>query len=482
MSVTELVSGEHRAAAKAAARAANHVAPDTTAGSHWWGRLAPLAVPAADAVALAAAVTIAGAGWPMAGYAAAVFTVLAVGGQQRLRICLRTSDQVGRIVGAASLPLLIALPWMPPGGALRAALSCAALVVAVRAVGFAVLRALHRRGRLMEHALVVGVGPLGAQVARLLGEHRELGLRPRGFVDSAESADSANRADAGSRPPGGGAPPVLGQLGDLGQVIARFGISRVILCLPAHRDEDLVPVLRACRMLRAEVCLVPRLYEVGMAVPTGCLDEIWGIPLIPLRRYGRAWVRLRAKRAFDVVASALLLAVLAPVMALMVLAVWLGSGRPALFRQVRVTGAGRRATLLKLRTLSQQADPDTQWVVPVTQCTAMDRLLRRTHLDELPQLINVLRGDMSLVGPRPERPYFAARFTREIPGYAARHRAPAGMTGWAQVHGLNGDTSIEDRARFDNSYIEHWSFWLDLVILARTFATCIPGSSRGGQQ
>src|SRR6266536_2716130 len=204
MSVTELVSGEHRAAAKAAARAANHVAPDTTAGSHWWGRLAPLAVPAADAVALAAAVTIAGAGWPMAGYAAAVFTVLAVGGQQRLRICLRTSDQVGRIVGAAALPLLIALPWMPPGGALRAALSCAALVVAVRAVGFAVLRALHRRGRLMEHALVVGVGPLGAQVARLLGEHRELGLRPRGFVDSADSADSA---DAGSRPPGGGAPP-----------------------------------------------------------------------------------------------------------------------------------------------------------------------------------------------------------------------------------------------------------------------------------
>jgi len=122
----------------------------------------------------------------------------------------------------------------------------------------------------------------------------------------------------------------------------------------------------------------------------------------------------------------------------------------------------------KLCTLAGHADPDTSWTVPARQSTRLCRCLRRTHLDELPQLVNVLRGEMSLVGPRPERPHFTERFGSDIPGYRDRTRMPAGMTGWAQVHGLHGDTSIADRARFDNRYIECWSLWLDLVILART--------------
>ena len=143
--------------------------------------------------------------------------------------------------------------------------------------------------------------------------------------------------------------------------------------------------------------------------------------------------------------------------------------RPALFRQVRVVGQGDLAEIVKLRTLGRHGDPDTSWAVPPEQCGALGRSLRVTHIDELPQLVSVLRGDMSLVGPRPERPHFVRQFSqcssRDTP---AGDRMPAGMTGWSQVHRLNGDTSISDRARFDNYYIEYWSFWLDLAVLART--------------
>jgi lipopolysaccharide/colanic/teichoic acid biosynthesis glycosyltransferase len=177
----------------------------------------------------------------------------------------------------------------------------------------------------------------------------------------------------------------------------------------------------------------------------------------------------RLKRALDLAIALPAFAVTLPVLAVLATAIWLDSGKAPLFRQVRVIGDGRQAVIWKLRTLTGHPDPDTSWTVPERHCTRLGRWLRVTHLDELPQLVNVLRGEMSVVGPRPERPHFAERFAREIPGYRDRTRMPAGMTGWAQVHGLHGDTSIIERARFDNQYIEHWSPWLDLVILARTF-------------
>jgi exopolysaccharide biosynthesis polyprenyl glycosylphosphotransferase len=434
------------------------------------GRIAGVVtLPLADVLALAAAIGVAGRpGLLTAGYALAVLGILAVSGLHRLRICLRVADQAGRILTAAAVPLLILLPWMPATFAARQALLSFGLVIAFRVVVSAVLRAARRAGLLTEPAIVVGAGTFGAHIGELMRAHPELGLQVQGYLDYGPP-----RRDL--------ALPSLGAPAELADVVARLGISRVIVCYAACKDEDLVTVVRASGALRADVCVVPRLYELGMAVPRGCLDELWGIPLIPLRRRGHSVVGLALKRILDVVIAATLLIAAAPVLAVLALAIRLRTGLPPLFRQERVTGSGRTAPVVKLRTISESGDPDTSWSVSWQECSALGRWLRVTHLDELPQLGNVLRGDMSLVGPRPERPYFAAQFGREILRYSDRTRMQAGMTGWAQVHGLNGDTSIVERARFDNQYIEYWSPWLDIVILARTLAASITHRSEGQQ-
>jgi len=432
------------------------------------GRLAPvLAMPLADVCGLAAAIGVTrGAGLPSVVYALAVLAILAAGGQHRLRICLRVADQAGRILTAVALPLLILLPWVADGTAAWQALWSAGLVFGLRIAASATLRAAHRGGVLTEPALVIGAGTFGAHIGELMRAHPEFGLRPLGYLD-----EGPPRRDL--------ALPSLGGLADLPDVVIRYGIRRVIVCYAACKDEDLVTVLRASRPLPADVCVVPRLYELGMAVPRGCLDELWGIPLIPLRRLGHLRTGLWLKRVFDTVLAGTLLLGAAPVLLVLAAAIRLRTGQTPLFRQVRDTGNGRTAEVLKLRTLRAHGDPDTSWAPDKPEYGALSRWLRVTHLDELPQLVNVLRGDMSLVGPRPERPYFTERFGREILRYSDRARMPAGITGWAQVHGLNGDTSIFERARFDNQYIEYWSPWLDVAILGRTLAASIFGRTGG---
>jgi lipopolysaccharide/colanic/teichoic acid biosynthesis glycosyltransferase len=426
------------------------------------GRVAAaVAMPLADLTALAAVAGVAGGlgGWLVAGYAAAVFLVLSALGLHRLRICLRVCDQSGRIIVAAAAPALAVAPWITAGHAVALAVGTAGLLLATRVAASAVLRSAHRHGRLTERAVLVGAGPEGRQLATLLDEHSELGLRPIGFLDHTPTPAPVPLL------------PVVGGVSDLGALVVAEGVSRVIVCDPAVPDAELASALRASRPLTADVCVLPRLPELGAAVPVACLDEVWGIPLIPLRRpawAGPAPLGRMLKRTFDVLVAAAALVLAAPLLAGSALAVRLTLRRPALFRQVRVVGQGDLAEIVKLRTLGRHGDPDTSWAVPASQCGALGRSLRVTHIDELPQLVSVLRGDMSLVGPRPERPHFVRQFSQSVPGYAGRQRMPAGMTGWSQVHRLNGDTSISDRARFDNFYIEYWSFWLDLAVLART--------------
>lgn len=189
------------------------------------------------------------------------------------------------------------------------------------------------------------------------------------------------------------------------------------------------------------------------------------------RRGGRV-----AKRLLDVTITGPILVAASPVLLFCALAVRLADGPGVLFRQERVGQDGRPFTLLKFRTLrpTDEQESATRWnIAGDHRMSAVGNILRRTSLDELPQLWNVLRGDMSLVGPRPERPFFVANFSRTLPGYAARHRMPVGITGLAQVHGLRGDTSIEERSRFDNHYIDHWSLWQDICILVRTAASLV---------
>ncbi len=433
-------------------------------------RPVPLAavLPLADAAALTAALVAASVaagrpGWPAAAYSVTALLALSVSGMQRLRICTRVSDQAGRMLAAVTAPALVLLPWTPAPIALRLVLWSAGLVLAFRVAVTTGLRAGRRRGCLTEPALLVGAGSAGEQILGLLREHPELGLRPCGFIDSLPLASTPGL-------------PVLGGPADLAEVVARHAIRRVIVCFPADRDEELVAVLGDCRGLHVDICVVPRLRALGTAVPRACLDEIWGIPLVPLRQ-GRPVTSMFLKRTFDVAAAAILLVLAAPLLAALAFVIKVRRRHSVLFRQARVVGRGRLAEIIKLRTLGSHPDADTCWVVPAWQLTPLGNWLRTTHLDELPQLINVLRGDMSLVGPRPERPYFAEKFGREIPRYDDRHRMRAGLTGLAQVHGLHGDTSIHERVRFDNFYIDNWSLWLDVVILARTLAT-VAGARR----
>jgi lipopolysaccharide/colanic/teichoic acid biosynthesis glycosyltransferase len=268
---------------------------------------------------------------------------------------------------------------------------------------------------------------------------------------------------------------VLGGTTGLARVVAEHGVTRVLVATPAVEDAGLVRLLRTAAGLPVEVYLLPRLPELGAGLPHGYLDEVWGVPLVPLR--GERRVARSVTAAAQRVAAVAMLVLAAPLLLLLAAAVRVADGVPVLFGQARAVGTGRLATVRKLRTMAEHADSDTRWSVSPADCTRLGGWLRATHLDELPQLVNVVRGEMALVGPRPERPRFAAAFGRVIPHYDDRHRVRSGMTGWAQVHGLHGDSSIADRARFDNQYIEYWSPWLDVVILVRTLAAVLRGAA-----
>jgi exopolysaccharide biosynthesis polyprenyl glycosylphosphotransferase len=433
---------------------------------------ARLTLPLADLTALVGAAAISGlGGWRAAAFAMGACAAQAASGLDRLRICLRVFDQAGHIAAAVTVGAACVFPWTPVGQTGRLLVVATGLVLAFRAAAMAALRTAHRRGWLLRAVLLVGADETASRLTRVLRRNPELGLRPAGFLVSGPDAPPlpANGPQASGL-------PVLGQLADLGAVIARHGISRVIVCSPAAGDEGPIAlVLDACRAAGADVRVVPPLPEPTAALPRFCVDEVSGIPLLPLRGHRRLVAMLALKRTFDLIAAAVLLVLIWPVLLTLAVMSRLQLRRPALFRQVRVVGSGGLAEIVKLRTLPEHGDPDTYWAPSGQQCTRFGWILRASHLDELPQLVNVLRGEMSLVGPRPERPYFARQFAQEIPGYSDRQRMPAGLTGWAQVHGLNGDTSIRDRVQFDNSYIECWSFWLDLVILARTVVGVVTG-------
>ena len=273
--------------------------------------------------------------------------------------------------------------------------------------------------------------------------------------------------------------PVLGDVDRLDAVLDEHSIRRVIVAFGPAREADLVTVLRLAVQHRVDVHVVPRFFDCGVAPEGPETDDVRGIPLYRVRRAALRAPAWAMKRLVDVAVAGAVLLVTAPFLAVMAVAVKLSSPGPVLFRQQRIGQHGEEISVAKFRTLEVNHDSDTRWSADDDpRVTTVGRILRATSLDELPQLWGVLRGRMSLVGPRPERPFFVERFGASIDGYGDRHRLPAGLTGWAQVHGLRGDTSIEERSRYDNQYIEHWSLWRDVVILIRTAAEVARSASR----
>jgi exopolysaccharide biosynthesis polyprenyl glycosylphosphotransferase len=321
--------------------------------------------------------------------------------------------------------------------------------------------ALVRRVRLRESGnattLVVGAGAIAQDLADRMRDHPELGLQVVGLVDDVDEDLPF---------------PVLGGISDLPAVLERHSVQVLIVAFGASRESEIVPVLRACERRDVDVYVVPRLFELGVASPVD--DELWGIPLRRVRRATLGPIAWRTKRLFDVVVASAMIVLLAPVMAFLALAVRLSSEGPVFYRQERIGHWGRPFHVLKFRSMRVNDDGPSTWdVTSDARVTRVGRIMRATSLDELPQLLNVLRGDMSLVGPRPERPRFVEEFSASVPRYADRHRVPVGITGLAQVNGLRGDTSINERAQFDNLYIEHWSLWGDIIILARTLLAVV---------
>jgi len=254
-------------------------------------------------------------------------------------------------------------------------------------------------------------------------------------------------------------------------------VDEVIIALPNANSEDLLNVIAHCDRSTISIKVLPDQFQI-MAGQLS-VGELSGLPLLNLRDVAlRGW-KLTLKRAIDLVGSAIGLVLLSPLMFLIAILIKLDSPGPALYTQERMGLDGKRFYLFKFRTMRADAEAHGPgWTRPDDpRRTRLGAFLRRTNLDELPQLINVLLGDMSLVGPRPERPIYVEEFRKRIPRYMERHREKAGITGWAQVNGLRGDTSIEERTKYDLWYIENWSVWLDIKIILMTIWQTITGGN-----
>ncbi|MBB2901364.1 exopolysaccharide biosynthesis polyprenyl glycosylphosphotransferase [Kineococcus radiotolerans] len=429
---------------------------------------------ATDAVCVLGVVLLLGQGGPaVLVFSASVLAVHAAVGLYRPRLDLSVLDDLPLLLGSAVAAIGVAAIGggalglgEVDGGTLLAALVQTGLVVAARTAAYVARRRTRISGQVAHRTLVVGCGGLGAQLVEIFrsGEH---GLLPVGFIDDAP------RLSAEDRPL-----PVLGGIADLAETVRRHGIVVVVIAYSNAPEMVVVDVLRGCQDVDVEILVVPRFWQVTSTHRS--MQTARGVPMVQLRRPAFRAATWPLKRVVDVGASAVALLLLSPVVAACALALRLEVGPGVLFRQERVGIEGRRFELLKLRTLrTTTAESDTRWSVDGDDRVGpVGRWLRKLSLDELPQLWNVLRGDMSLVGPRPERPHFVERFTLEHDGYLWRHRVPVGVTGWAQVNGLRGDTSIADRARFDNHYVENWSLWLDVKILLRTVVQVVTAAGR----
>jgi exopolysaccharide biosynthesis polyprenyl glycosylphosphotransferase len=419
-------------------------------------------------------------GWT-AWFCGLVLLILVARGAHRFRVRVSPLDQLGQVIVATSLAAGITLVVRVAvtddaelaARIVRTWFFATAFLVFGR-VAAAIFQLRPQRPQL--RTLIVGAGDVGHTVARHLRERPEWGLEPIGYLDKEPRE-------------GGDDLPVLGASWQLEEVIRDRGVDRVIVAFSTAPVPVLLSMIRRCRAAGVEVSVVPRLFEETS--DRIALERIGGLPLLRVDMTDpRGW-QFSIKYAIDRVVGTVAVVLLSPLLAVLALLVRVSSPGPILFRQPRVGLDGREFDILKFRTMRHEPDApeaDSGWAAqavgagaaaaPVDRTTRIGEVLRRFSLDELAQLVNIARGDMSIVGPRPERVGYVAEFEGRVYRYGDRHRVKSGLTGWAQVHGLRGETSLRDRVDWDNFYVENWSPWLDLKILLLTPAAVLRGTPK----
>ncbi|SDU84231.1 sugar transferase [Gordonia westfalica] len=388
----------------------------------------------------------------------------------------RFLDEVGKVMTGCTVAAMILLCSMllsglddRPGAAVTKLWVSAIFWVPLgRLIRDLTQRRLRRHGHLMAPTLIIGDGPVTEQVVGRMVVNPEHGLKPVGVL--AAGAPARDRDERVSEI------PHLGGVDDLDDAIRATDAEILVVAFAVTNVERLTASVRIAHRHGVKVWIVPRMFDV--VGRRSRVDHIGGLPLMSVPHTNpRGW-QFRAKHIGDRVTAALILTAIAPLFLTLMLLVRLSSPGPIFFAQPRVGRDGRVFDCLKFRSMRPE-DPDAEKFRPVAgsapggvegvdRRTWIGKIMRSTSMDELPQLLNVFRGEMSLVGPRPERPEYVSLFEVQIRRYGERHRVKAGVTGWAQVHGLRGQTSIADRAEWDNYYIENWSLWLDVKILLLT--------------
>lgn len=320
------------------------------------------------------------------------------------------------------------------------------------------LRYLRKKGYNKQFVLIAGAGKLGKQYYRNLQKYPEFGLEVVGFLD-----DYCTQLQDGYK-------PILGKLNALERVLANKLIDEVVIALPLIAYPKYKEIIAKCEKAGIRVSIIPDFYDILPATPY--FQKFGDLPIIGIRDVPLDEASNRVfKRGFDIAFAVMAITITSPLMLIIALMLKLTSPGPIIFKQERV-GLNRRIfSMYKFRSMKHmpKTQSDTQWTTENDpRRTKFGSFLRKTSLDELPQFFNVLKGEMSVVGPRPERPYFVDQFKEEVPKYMIKHHVRPGITGWAQVSGLRGDTSIEDRIEHDLFYIEHWTILFDLKIIVKT--------------
>ncbi|ALS25952.1 UDP-phosphate glucose phosphotransferase [Paenibacillus sp. 32O-W] len=318
-----------------------------------------------------------------------------------------------------------------------------------------------RKGYNKRFVLILGAGSVGRSFYESLQQHPELGYEVLGFLDDYQTEHDEEYRHY---------KPIIGTLDDLERCLEGKMVDEVVIALPLKAHAKYARIIALCEKSGVKTLIIPDFFDLLPARPF--FDNFAGMPMINIRDVPLDELSNRIlKRTFDIVFSIMAIIVTSPVMLLIVAGIKLTSPGPVIFKQERMGLNRRTFNMYKFRTMhvSPAEVSDTQWTVENDpRRTKFGAFLRRTSLDELPQFFNVLLGHMSVVGPRPERPYFVDQFKEEIPKYMVKHHIRPGITGWAQTNGLRGDTSIHDRIRHDLFYIENWSFLFDLKIIVKT--------------